>query len=143
MALRRSEPSPAETLTAPKALSNITEETIQCQGSAEALSSIRPEPKFKLQQGSYDDMNSQRRQKSSLIGCASQRRAAPATRSSLVPLQLEQWDDAIGPRLVLAEDRRRGDDVSPHEFALRGRQLARRRVERFRADLDMHRRICP
>jgi hypothetical protein len=59
-----------------------------------------------------------------------------------MPLQLEQWDDAIGPGLVLADDRRRGDDLSPHEFALRDRQLARRRVERFRADLDMHRRIC-
>jgi hypothetical protein len=46
-----------------------------------------------------------------------------------MPLQLEQWDDAIGPELVLADDRRRGDDLSPHEFALRDRQLARRRVE--------------
>jgi hypothetical protein len=30
-----------------------------------------------------------------------------------MPLQLEQWDDAIGPGLVLADDRRRGDDLSP------------------------------
>jgi hypothetical protein len=52
-----------------------------------------------------------------------------------MPLQLEQWDDAIGPGLVLADDRRRGDDLSPHEFALRDRQLARRRVERFRAEI--------
>ena len=60
-----------------------------------------------------------------------------------MPIQLEQWDDAISPGLVLADDWRRGDDLSPHEFTLRDRQLARRRVERFRADLDMHRRICP
>jgi hypothetical protein len=38
--------------------------------------------------------------------------------SARVPLQLQQWDDAIGPGLVLADDRRRGDDRSPHEFAL-------------------------
>ena len=76
-------------------------------------------------------------------GPAIARRRRAVVRSSLVPLQLEQWDEAISPALVFVEDRRRGDDLSPHGFALRGRQLARRRVERFRADLDMHRRICP
>jgi hypothetical protein len=30
-----------------------------------------------------------------------------------------------GPGLVLTEDRRRDDDLSPHGFALRGRQLSR------------------